>query len=220
MAISPSDILRVLRGCEIPRERRKSVRKSNSDPKRGMCLGYVTKYDTGFVASQFTREAPELSRVLCRFAAEQYPNFKFSSIMVNEGGSGLHVDKGNLGPSLIMSVGDHVGGELWQYPNVTLRIKNRLRPCDGRLPHITLPFEGERYSIVYFTMKAQAAPPAPVERALLRSCGFRAPNQNSSDDRATARSDLLPHAAHILRKEWGLHKSYIGDYTNKSLKKR
>ena len=74
--------------------------RNDADKKRSMCLGYVLQLNRGWVASRKTREHPDLAILLCRFASERYPDFKFSSIMVNVGGSALHVDKGNCGPSL------------------------------------------------------------------------------------------------------------------------
>ena len=44
----------------------------------------------------------------------QYPNFSFSSIQLNKNyKSALHVDGYNLGPSLIVGVGDYEDGKLW-----------------------------------------------------------------------------------------------------------
>jgi len=215
--VTTTELLAALRDVELPFDQRRSVRRSDAHRKLGFCLGYVIQYDRGWTASKFTVKSPELSRLLCRFARERFPDFRFSSIMVNQGASALHVDKGNCGPSLIISLGDHVGGELWQYPGTVLNVKGKLKACDGRLPHITLPFRGERYSIVYFNMKGERMGPTPEKRALLRSCGFNKPPLANSDH--SARTELLPEAAQILRKRWGLPQSYIGDYTNRSLKR-
>jgi hypothetical protein len=55
--------------------------------------------------------------------------------MVNEGGSTLHVDRNNCGPSLLISLGDHTGGELWQYPGDVLEVHYKATHCNGLLPH-------------------------------------------------------------------------------------
>lgn len=217
MLISPSAVLQALRDMELPFDKRRGVRRSDTKEKRGMCLGYVMNLGTGWTASRHTVKDPDLSRMLVLFARERYPDFRFSSIMVNKGGSALHVDTLNDGPSLIISLGDHVGGDLWQFPNKTLRVRNRLLPCDGRLPHITLPYDGERYSLVYFNMKGiRRDGPSPDRYRLLKICGFKKPRINPYAE--GHRADLLSLAAEILRKEHGLSKHYIGDYTNKSLK--
>jgi len=217
MPVTPREILAALREIDLPPDRRRSVRRSDAHKKLGMCLGYVIKYDEGWVPSRYSVKYPELSRLLCRFASERFPDFRFSSIMVNSGASALHVDRGNCGPSLIVTLGDHVGGDLWQYPGTQLRVKDRLVPCEGRLPHITLPFEGERYSVVYFNMKGDRTGPEPGQRRFLRHCGFHKPPKVPVDA-VGARTDLLPVAARLLRKHWGLSKAYVGDFTNKSLR--
>jgi hypothetical protein len=175
-------------------------------------------YAKGWTASAYTMARPELSRLLVRFVRERYPDFRFSSIQVNKGSSALHVDTLNHGPSLIVALGEHVGGDLWQFPGTRLKIRNRIQVCDGRLPHITLPYEGERYSLVFFNMKNVSRPGPSADRLrILRACGFRRPPVAESEGH---RADLLPLAAEILRKEYGLSRKYIGDYTNQTLKKQ
>jgi hypothetical protein len=78
-----------------------------------------------------------------------------------------------MGSELIMSLGAHTGGELYQYPRDVLDIKGRLVECKGLLPHMTLPFEGERYSVVYFQLNPKKKqPPPPEHQQLLEECGF------------------------------------------------
>lgn len=211
-------VLEELRATKLPRDRRRNVRRDEGDRKVGMCLGYVVKYDVGWVASQYTVNNPKLSTLLCQYARERFPDFHFTSIQVNQGSSALHVDTGNSGPSLIVSLGDHDGGDLWQYPDQQICIKNALQPCEGRLPHITLPFEGERYSIVYFSQKGKRNNPTSDQQSILDSCGFYPPRTLA--DGFKPRADLLHHAAEILTNDWGLSKAYIGDYTNEHIKSR
>jgi hypothetical protein len=49
-----------------------------------------------------------------------------------------------------MALGDYTGGEL-NIEGKKFNIRNRMKRFDGRLGHWTEPFEGERYSIIYFT---------------------------------------------------------------------
>lgn len=212
------DILEALRNTTIPFDRRNGVRRSNSDKKRGMCLGYVFHYCKGWWASKNTVKDQKLSHLLCLFAAERFPDFKFSSIMVNSGSSALHVDKGNCGPSLIIAVGNHTGGKLWQYPGTELKVKNRLVECDGRLPHITLPFEGERYSVVYFNMKGSRPPAPESHQRILKKCGFAKPPRKHTDN-GRPQTHNLSHAAKILKTKWKLSQKYIGDWKNTSFPK-
>merc|ERR1719456_2002564 len=92
----------------------------------------------------------------------------------------MHVDGNNQGPSYIIGFGDYTGGSLWVYePDVpeedcyelqvpcTMRgfpelkegdmargrihsCKNKFFKFNGNTPHCTMPFDGERYTLVYF----------------------------------------------------------------------
>jgi hypothetical protein len=65
-----------------------------------------------------------------------------------------HIDKNNVGPSYSIALGDFEGGELevddGEYI-YTYESQNRFVKFNGRNEHWVLPFEGERYSLVYFT---------------------------------------------------------------------
>jgi hypothetical protein len=208
------NILTLLQQVNFPPDKRRSVRAHAKDPKRGFVLGYVVKYDEGWTASRYTQRQPDLAKLLCDYAKEKIPHFKFSSIMVNEGGSALHIDSKNVGPSYIMSVGHHTGGNLWQYPGKELRIKNRLVMCDGLLPHMTLAFEGERFSIVYFNMYGDYKNPSQANYNFLKKLGFHKPKRTERQD--SPRPDLLPEAASLLRRR-GVSSKDIGDYLNKRI---
>merc|ERR1712032_291053 len=78
-----------------------------------------------------------------------------------------HMDKGNIGPSALRSVGDSSGGQLryWnkKYPlnhdlsrlpeheSILLDPKHGLILFDGNRPHSVEPYRGERFSVVFFT---------------------------------------------------------------------
>ena len=90
----------------------------------------------------------------------------FTSIQVNfQYASSPHVDANNVGPSYIRGLGDFTGGELvvecGEMPRqrdssksaaITTEhdVSNTWHVFDGNARHWTRPFEGERYSIIYF----------------------------------------------------------------------
>src|SRR6056300_721462 len=89
----------------------------------------------------------------------QDPGFEFTSIVINKNHMArLHKDKNNIGESYIIALGDYTGGELrvWNTDKTAFAdhdIKNKwLRFNGAEHFHETLPFEGERYSIVYYTV--------------------------------------------------------------------
>ena len=63
----------------------------------------------------------------------------------------LHVDGSNLGPSLIVGLGSYSGGELYVHGRGKLNIRYQCSEFDGNEPHATCPFEGERFTVIYFT---------------------------------------------------------------------
>jgi len=66
-------------------------------------------------------------------------------------------------------VGSTIPGRLYD-------IKNKLVPFDGRKPHMTMPFQGTRISIVYFALRDRDGV-KNTDSARLRACGFRLPPQ-------------------------------------------
>jgi hypothetical protein len=110
----------------IPRDAR--VRTKGHGSKRGFVLGAVLMYsDTQFRVSQHTYRYKELAKALCKLGRESFPDFPFTSIMVNKGACALHVDRNNCGPNMICSLGEHTGGELWQWPGDVIDIHDKFQ---------------------------------------------------------------------------------------------
>jgi len=105
---------------------------------------------------------------------------------------------------MIVSFGEHEGGELWQYPGKIMKIHNKPRLSNGLLPHMTLPFTGERYSLVYYNMagdraQGQRAPLKADDAAYLRGLGFAVKPSIFKCAEHEPQRELLPLAAQILR---------------------
>ena len=168
-------VLRMLRSMDfMSRDKRE---RAKADPvvgtKRGFALGTVLVYDQPeFRMSAHTYRHQELAKSVCKLARDARPDFPFTSVQINKGGCPIHIDKNNAGPSLICSLGDHSGGQLWQWPGDVLDIYNKIMECNGLVPHATLPFDGERYSIVWYCVRDLRPPPNPYESNLLRELGF------------------------------------------------
>ena len=97
---------------------------------------------------------------------------------------------------MICSLGKHTGGELWQWPGDVLDIHDNFKLSDGLLPHATLPFEGERYNLVYYCVKELRAPPCDEDAKLLNDLGFWPMEARPLANKAgKARLDLLKPAA-------------------------
>jgi len=101
--------------------------------------------------SQWARE-----KVRARYGID----FPFTSICINKNYQArAHKDRGNMGPSAIMGVGDYKGGALltWNAGDEEIQkhsIRNSVLLFDGNCLHAVEPYDGkERYSLVFFTLR-------------------------------------------------------------------
>lgn len=174
-------VYRALEHVTVPlTQSRLNVRTRPNAPIRGMCLGCVHARGQGPVQSASTRAYPSLTKLLVQFARRSVPGITFTSIQVNKNYmSALHVDKGNLGGSQIIGIGQYEGGGLWVWPDNSsdgkcLDVRHKWQRFDGTRPHCTLPYAGTRYTLIYFTQCAHAALPID-DRAQLTALGFPLP---------------------------------------------
>ena len=150
------DIHAALDSITIPgNTTRHNVKTSEDQEVTGMCLGVINGRSHGIVASSFGRNRPNLTKTLCNFARLAVPDFNFTSIQVNKNYlSAMHVDKNNLGPSYIVDVGDYKDGGLWVQRLGGVDCKNKWIQFDGNMPHCTLPYEGIRYTLIFFSQQS------------------------------------------------------------------
>jgi len=195
---SQKALLRALRAVQVPvNTTRKNVMPEGVAAIHGLLLGIYCYGGTIGIAAGTTRH-PLLTLLLCEVMRKAAPDFPFTSIQLNYGyASRPHVDKNNLGTSYILGLGDYSGGELWVHDDdggvpyvlegntdVTgyyrvgrelrgeeLQIKNTWTVFDGNRLHFTRPFQGERYSIIFFTSDQYASTP-PNVREDLNKAGF------------------------------------------------
>lgn len=194
---SLASVLKVLRCVDVPENfTRTNVMPEGKDSVFGMLLGL---YEWGsFGITKQTIKKPWLTRLLVGAIRSAVPHFHFTSIQVNyDYASKPHVDKSNLGDSYIVSLGNHSGGQLWVHDDTgaepyelggqddvssfyrvgsvfrgrRLQVHDTWVAFDGNKLHFTMPFEGERYSIIWFTKDRFANVPEDV-RIDLRLSGF------------------------------------------------
>lgn len=199
--ISFSSVLRALQAADIPlNSARKNILPDGVESVRGMVLGLYT-FAANIGLSLASERSPALTRLLVRFAERAAPGMSFTSIQVNKNYAARpHVDKNNLGTSMIVGLGDYEGGGLWvhddegdvdvelsedvssmyhyrageTYRGTDLDIRNRWCSFDGNRLHLTRPFTGERYSLVYYTCDRYALVPPEVREAMAKAgFGFR-----------------------------------------------
>jgi hypothetical protein len=140
---------------------------------RGMKIGTIGRTCTfgfgrtrrGFV--EFVRNArhPEVYKALIEYGRCVVPTgFFFNTITLNKGVQALkHIDGLNVGMSIIVSFGVHTGGKLRVYSTDTefeaMDIHDKPLMFNGSLlAHETEPFEGERWSIVFYKQRDDPLP--------------------------------------------------------------
>eukprot|EP00438_Fugacium_kawagutii_P025630 Skav209733 [mRNA] locus=scaffold528:584647:592496:- [translate_table: standard] len=145
-----------------------------------------------------SKSRPWLVRLLTSFARNFHPDFEFTSIQVNKNyASRPHVDKNNLGDSLIIGLGDYTDGGIWvhdpagnvsfelqediscmyhyeasaTYNGTFLDIHDKWVHFNGNRLHFTQPFQGDRYTLVYYTCSRYMDASSELTTALC-DCGF------------------------------------------------
>jgi hypothetical protein len=118
---------------------------------RSATLGEVRNYLTGGkMISNFTKHNLELYDLLCQYG-QSITTIPFKSICINKNTiAEPHVDRNNRGVSCIVGLGDYTGGELVYGAEKVNIHKNPIEFDGSKILHYSLPFEGTRYSIIYF----------------------------------------------------------------------
>lgn len=124
-------------------------------------VGYTRDRRGNWKLSGYTEKHPEIFELLKNLAKKYIPDFKFTSVQLNENlKAKRHIDSINVGESIIVGFGDYTGGDLW-IDGDTYSIKNRFVMFNGsELEHETMPFKGNRYVAVFFNQSH----PKPVKK--------------------------------------------------------
>ena len=123
------------------------------------------------------RQAPLLRELwdALRALPDWPPDFPVTSLQIAHNTEvDEHRDRGNLGPSLVLSFGDYVGGTF--YANgLPYDVHDRVLRFDGRELHSVGPYVGERFSVVAYCHSCvlRADPELLAE---LREMGFSPPS--------------------------------------------
>lgn len=112
------------------------------------------------------RNHPELFRALAEFGNTVVPlNWEYNGITLNHGvKANKHKDSKNLGPSVIIGIGDFTGGDIrvWDKDDKDPKdINLHDQPVmfnGGLLFHQTTPFKGERYTMIFYKQMWEGQP--------------------------------------------------------------
>lgn len=162
------ELLIELNNIKFPKQERNNIKNFEDEEIRGFVLGLVNlrafqqkKYNSKTIISAKTKKQKyKYIHLLARNIMLKEDNiFEYTTIQFNKNHQcAKHKDKKNQGVSYIVGLGDYTGGRLIVYDEdgnnpEYIDIKNKFYKFDGsKYPHETEPFEGERYSLVYFNI--------------------------------------------------------------------
>ncbi|CAE8591738.1 unnamed protein product, partial [Polarella glacialis] len=202
--VSDRDVLAVLRLWAFKNnDNRQNVMKEGVTFVHSDTLGLLAGRDGSVLVTAATTEYKEVTQIICKWLEDHTPKdlknkFCFSSINVNSGyAAALHRDANNEGPSMIKALGKFSGGELnyWgeddkskgtvekvcqHEDRLTVDICGNLLLFDGNRGHSVEEFEGERFSLVFFTNGQYRKADATLQ-AGIKDCGINFPTEKSMD---------------------------------------
>jgi len=111
---------------------------------------------SGLYETKLKTKYPEMEQYFKDFSLLYLGDFQFNQVVINKNFEiTRHIDGKNVGESYILGLGDYQGGELVVEENNNekkiIDIKNYPFRFDGsKQYHYVLPFQGERYSLVFY----------------------------------------------------------------------
>jgi len=142
------DVLEELQETHIPM----NFSRNNSGAGHSISLGRVSdRFHHMMVSSgRYDDKFPELKKVIWRLGHKIVP-FKFTTVQVNYNyKTKPHIDKNNVGSSVIVGLGDYIGGDV-VVSGKRHSIKYHPLMFNGaKHLHSTTAYKGNRYSLVYF----------------------------------------------------------------------
>ncbi len=115
----------------------------------------IVKYKGVKQNSKFLGKYPHMMDLFKKFISSHHPGFAFDGVYVNKNTTcKKHLDSKNVGESLLVGFGSYTGGQSILYFNDKehkFNIKaSSLKFNGSEIAHKSLPFEGTRYSLVFF----------------------------------------------------------------------
>ena len=134
---------------------------------RTQTFGVVNRRCCSSDYSTISIKRPYLYKLLLDFG-EQFIDIEFNAITINQNyRCGIHRDSNNVGESVLVAFGDYTGGELEIHEGEKKgvhSVKHSLfRENFGENYHSVLPFDGERYSLVFYKAPCERIPPPSVK---------------------------------------------------------
>jgi len=132
---------------------------------RSVAFGVVGRRGLPADYSRLCWARPYLYKLLLDYG-NQYVDLSFNAITLNQNYSaGPHKDKHNLGDSYLVAFGNYTGGELKIHEGDLsgnhVICRNPIKTDFSKVLHSVLPFQGDRYSLVYYYYQSNKTVPLP-----------------------------------------------------------
>jgi len=131
---------------------------ASSPMVEGIVFGLAPNRQGSCSLAHWSGKCPEMTKLINKWVKQTLPDteFRYSAVQLNHNyAAKKHIDSNNLGPSYIISLGNHQGGQLWTADRGVLDCHHKWKLFDGNTEHATQPYTGEeRYSFILFTPAA------------------------------------------------------------------
>jgi len=160
------------------------------------------------VVAQQSMKFPMVTKLLCQYLYDNPPaglkkgvQFPFTTVCINKDyAAKRHRDNNNTGLSVVRALGNFKGGRLRYWPEdpgpreapdvnkldatdaMVLDVRGRSIALDSTKAHEVEPFEGRRYSLVYFTIPWVNQTDGKTRDCLMQRCGLEIKQWESSED--------------------------------------
>ena len=197
--ISFDDMAYVLSALPQPKNtRRISVIPEDHKFVHSQSAGLTTQKGLKPTLSSICLSAPNVVRCLSKFVLDFDPTFRFTTITLNYNySSAPHRDVNHEGgKARIIALGEFTGGELI-LNGEKINIRDKWFDFIGTDLHSTAPFEGERYSLVYFihdVWKVEEAKPIGIK---LINLGIPWPGRDIQQQKLTEKMKATIQTANI-----------------------
>jgi len=144
---------------------RKNLERQISGVGQSQCFGIVNRRMCPPDASRNNWQRPYLYKLLLDFAVK-YVDIPWQAVTVNQNYKAQpHKDRGNRGVSYLVAFGNYTGGELKFHEGAREGLHDvKYKPVKedfSKVLHSVQDFQGERYSLVFYTLKREVPSTVP-----------------------------------------------------------
>ena len=184
----------------LPVDRAPRAPALKGSPTLKLQLGLVARFMQPPCVSKVSQNKPRLTRFFFNWLRQAQPGATATSCTVAFNRlAPLHVDR-NLGESHLTAVGDFTGGHLWTSSGNNgslLQARHKWVVFDAAVPHRTMPFDGCRAYVTFYTDRSALRMGKKV-RASLRGLGVPVPSAAAMLQSTAKAKKVAPHKRRMV----------------------